>query len=127
MLTDDAYTGTEQPEASIARDTIDGNPANIEADFIPKKAVGVTIAGSHIYWANPASGTIGRADIDGSQASIKPSFIAVPEAPEGACEEEVEVEEGVNEFLPSKPIPPEPRYVAIRRRIRLLDQHRQAR
>jgi virginiamycin B lyase len=111
-LTGDANTGPEQPKASIARDTSDGKAANIEADFIPEKAVGVTIVGSHIYWANPSSGTIGRADLNGED--IKPAFIAVPEAPAGACEEEVENEElEVKEFVPSTPIPAEPRYVAV--------------
>src|SRR5689334_5698101 len=113
MLTDDAYTGEEQPEASIARDTIDGNAANIEQDFIEKeKGIGVAISGSHIYWANPASATIERSDLDGH--NVKTSFIPVPEVPEGECEEEVRNKETeVLEFVPSAPIPAEPRYVAV--------------
>src|SRR5689334_8838064 len=113
MLTNNAYTGEEQPEASIARDTIDGNAANIEQNFIPKeKGIGVAISGSHIYWANPASATIERSGLEGE--NVEKSFIAVPEVPAGECEEEVENEETkVEEFVPAKPILAEPRYVAV--------------
>src|SRR5689334_17523553 len=113
MLTDNAYTGEEQPEASIARDTIDGKAENVEQNFIEKeKGIGVAIAGSHIYWANPASATIERSDLDGG--NVKTSFIAVPEVPAGTCEEEVRNKETeVLEFVPSAPIPAEPRYVAV--------------
>jgi hypothetical protein len=109
MLTDDAYTGKEQAKASIVRDTIDGNPASVEPDFIPEKAVGVTIAGSHIYWADPSRGAIGRADLNGDNQ--KTSFIAVPEAPLGSCEEEIKVGKS-KEFVPVA-VPSEPRYVAV--------------
>jgi hypothetical protein len=113
MLTDDAYTGEEQPEASIARDTIDGAEENIEQNFIAKeKGIGVAISGSHIYWANPASATIERSDLEGED--VEKTFVAVPEVPEGECEEEVRNKETeVLEFAPSKPIPAEPRYVAV--------------
>jgi hypothetical protein len=110
MLTDDAYTGKEQPVATISRTGIGGgNPVEIP-DFIPKRAVGVTVAGSHIYWADPVAGAIGRADIDGHSASVDPNFIAVPES-EGECEEEVEVGNDT-EFVPVS-IPASPRYLAL--------------
>src|SRR5689334_3039321 len=113
MLTNDAYTGEEQPEASIARDTIDGKAENIEQNFIAKeKGIGVAISGSHIYWANPASGVIERSGLEGE--NVEKTFIPIPEVPEGECEEEVRNKETeVLEFVPSAPIPAEPRYVAV--------------
>ncbi len=101
-LTNDANTGPEQPLASIARDTIDGEPENLEDEFIPNRhAVGVAISGSHIYWADPAAGTIGRADINGDPASVEPAFIDPGST-------EYEVEPGVIEEVASTP-----RYVAV--------------
>jgi hypothetical protein len=97
-LTNEANTGPEQEKAAIARTGIGGG--SIEApQFIPKAAVGVVADGSHIYWANPATGSIGRADLDGENAD--PNFIAVPE---GECE----IELGVKVRVPSTP-----RYLAV--------------
>ena len=100
-LTDDANTGPEQPEARISRGGNDGN--NVEANFIPKKAVGVAVDGEHVYWANPSTGAIGRANLDGT--GVDDTFIAPPP---GECE--VEVEAGVSKKVQNPSIP---RYVAV--------------
>jgi hypothetical protein len=102
-LTNDANTGPEQPAPEIVRSDLDGE--NTEPKFIPKRAVGVAVDGSHVYWADPVAGTIGRAALDGSQASVEDAFIAV-----GASECEEEVEPGV---LVPAPAPSKPRYVAV--------------
>lgn len=94
MLTDDANTGPEQPLASIVRDTTDGT-GPIEAEFIPKHAVGLAEDSEYIYWADPVDGTIGRAKLNGEE--VKDAFIAPAS---------IECEAGV--FEASKP-----RYVAV--------------
>ncbi len=63
-LTDDADVGVSQG-AGIARSGIGGGGA-IEPGFLPVSANGVAVDGSHVYWADPARGSIGRAAIDGS-------------------------------------------------------------
>jgi hypothetical protein len=100
-LTEDANTGLEQPEAQIGIGAIGGGIE--KEDFIPKRAIGVAVDGSHVYWADPVLGAIGRADIDGNPASVDPTFI-VP----GPVEFEVEGEPGIFEAVESKP-----RYVAV--------------
>jgi hypothetical protein len=74
-LTDDANTGKEPEPPAIARSDLDGNPASIDADFIPTAALGIAVDDTYVYWANPA-GAIGRAELDGSNP--EPAFIAVP-------------------------------------------------
>ncbi len=102
MLTDDAKTGTEQPQAAIVRESIDGNPADVEDEFIPKHAVGLAIDASHIYWADPSTGGIGRADLDGT--NVDPAFIAP-----GPTECEIEEDEETVTLQ----TPTTPRYVAV--------------
>jgi hypothetical protein len=102
-LTNDANTGPEQPAPAIGI----GNSttgAIEKADFIPKRAVGVALDSTHVYWADPVGGTIGRADLNGENPDD--GFI-VPGPSE--CEEE-ETEPGV--FVPV-PVPSKPRYVAV--------------
>jgi hypothetical protein len=108
-LTNESNTGPEQQKAAIARTTIAGGSIE-DPSFIPKAAVGVTVAGSHIYWANPATGGIGRANLDGS--NVQPSFIGVPE---GECEMEFKVQVGEEVITETRkvPIPASPRYVAV--------------
>jgi hypothetical protein len=63
---------------SIGCDTIDGNPANINANMITGATfpVGVTLNGSTIYWANFLGNTIGSATVSGcSASSVNQSFI----------------------------------------------------
>jgi hypothetical protein len=101
-LTEDANTGPEQPEAQISLGSIGGGVE--KPDFLAKtKAVGVTVDGEHIYWADPSTGAIGRANLDGT--GVDRTFIAPPP---GECE--VEVEFGVSQKVS---IPSNPRYVAI--------------
>jgi hypothetical protein len=103
-LTNNANTGPEQPKAAIGRSALAGGIE--DAQFIPKRAVGVTVDGSHVYWADPAGGTIGRANLDGT--GVDPAFI-VP--PAGECE--VEVKEGKQLVFKKVSIPSTPRYVAV--------------
>ncbi len=104
-LTDESNTGPAQPVASIqlgsnsAPDTIE-NPA-----LVKKHAIGVAVDGSHLYWANPASGTIEWSNPSGGE--LKEASI-----PSGECEVEEEVGEG--EFEVKKvQIPSTPNYVAV--------------
>jgi hypothetical protein len=106
-LTDNANTGPEPPSAAISRDTIDGNPANIEADFIPEHAVGVTTDSKYVYWADPTLGAIGRAELDGKNRV--PTFIAPPP---GECETEAEPEEEPG-VITKVTVPSTPRYLAV--------------
>jgi hypothetical protein len=103
-LTNNANTGPEQPKAAIGRSALAGGIE--DAQFIPKRAVGVTVDGSHVYWADPSKGTIGRADLGGT--SVDPNFI-IP--PPGECE--VEVKEGKQMVFKKVSIPSTPRYVAV--------------
>jgi hypothetical protein len=105
-LTDDANTGPDQPAAAIGTGNITTGEIE-EAAFIPKRAVGVAVDSEHVYWADPIAGTIGRADIDGSDPDD--AFIAPGES---ECELEVETEPGVFE-KEVVPAPSTPRYVAV--------------
>jgi hypothetical protein len=106
-LTNDANTGPEQPAAAIGRGAIAGGIE--DAKFIPEHAVGVTVDGSHVYWADPRAGTIGRADLDGNPASVEPAFITP-----GPVEFKFEVETGPGEFkTETEIVPSSPRYVAV--------------
>jgi hypothetical protein len=61
---------------TIGRANLDGDPASVNNSFIGGGNIpcGVTVSGGKIYWANYGNGTIGRANVDGSDAS--PSFIS---------------------------------------------------
>ncbi len=65
---------------SIGRGTIDGNPANVNQNFvtdIPESShVGVAVGSQYIYWAGAfGPGAIGRANLDGS--GVNQNFIPV--------------------------------------------------
>jgi hypothetical protein len=106
-LTNDANTGPEQPLAKIG--TGDSATGTVEdADFIPKRAVGLTVDSEYLYWADPVGGTIGRAKLDGSDEP-DPSFI-VPG--EGECVFGVEIAPFEYEAQ-TLSIPSTPRYVAV--------------
>jgi hypothetical protein len=101
-LTNDANTGIEQPAAAIGM----GNTAGSieDASFIPAHAVGVAVDSKYAYWADPAAGTIGRAELSDPDNSVELAFIDT-----GSIECEVEVEgEPAFESVLSKP-----RYVAV--------------
>jgi sugar lactone lactonase YvrE len=68
-LTEDAKTG---PQPVIGRADIDGKNPN--QSFLPVRASGVAVDGSHIYWAMPSRGTIGRVNLDGS-GTVEEEFI----------------------------------------------------
>lgn len=75
-LTDDANTG---PDPAIGRANLDGSDAN--QTFIPSRAAGIALDGTHVYWANPALNAIGRANLDGS--GVDPNFITGAHNPQG--------------------------------------------
>ncbi len=66
-LTEDANTGPEPPAPTISRAGVGGPPA--EASFLGERGAGVAIAGEYLYWADPASGWIGRAKLNGAGAA----------------------------------------------------------
>lgn len=105
-LTNDANTGPEQPLAQIERDDLAGGSVETPS-FIPEHAVGVTVDSSHVYWANPKAGTIGRADLDGK--NVVPAFITP-----GSVKFEFQFEVRPGVFEPrDETIESEPRYVAV--------------
>jgi virginiamycin B lyase len=56
---------------TIGRADLDGNPASVSQDFITGiKPAEIDVDGSHIYWTNYSfgAGSIGRANLDGSEA-----------------------------------------------------------
>jgi hypothetical protein len=106
-LTDESNTGPEQQKAAISRTAIAGGAVE-DPSFIPQAAVGVTVDGSHVYWANPATGGIGRADLDGS--NFEPAFIGVTE---GHCEMEFTFGEAEETEFKEVTIPASPRYLAV--------------
>jgi sugar lactone lactonase YvrE len=94
-LTNDANTGPEQALAQIERDDLSGGPVEDKEFISPQRAIGVAVDSEHIYWVDPSTGSIGRADLDGGNR--EPSFI-VPGPTE--CEPDVFEES-------------HPRYVAV--------------
>jgi len=102
-LTNNANTGPEQAPAQIEL----GNPvtgAIEDKEFItPQAALGVAVDGSHVYWVDPTTETIGRADLNGTPASREPEFIKP-----GAVKCEVPGAPGTFEDVESTP-----RYVAV--------------
>jgi virginiamycin B lyase len=76
-LTDDANTGLDP---AVGRANLDGTGANQSFIPVPAAASGVAVDGSHVYWANPAAGTIGRANLDGT--GVNESFIAGASKPQ---------------------------------------------
>jgi hypothetical protein len=110
MLTDNANTGPEQPKAAIGMGNVETGAIENES-FIPKRAVGVTVDGKYIYWADPTGGAIGRAEL-GNPASADPAFIAPGQT---ECEEEVELNPEDEPGVRTKekvPAASQPRYLA---------------
>ena len=74
---------------TIGRDTLDGNPANVNESFISgaSQPVGVAVSGGFLYWTNEYGvNTIGRADVSGaSPTGINQSFIATGSDPCGVA------------------------------------------
>jgi Low-density lipoprotein receptor repeat class B len=62
----DAVTST-----TIGRANLDGNPASVDQNFITggNFPCGVAVFNGKVYWGNFGSGTIGRANVDGSGVS----------------------------------------------------------
>lgn len=104
-LTNESNTGPEQPKAAIGTGSAATKTIENEA-LVKAHAIGVDVAGSRLYWADPA-GAIGRSDLNGENKDF--SFIPIPP---GKCELEVEV--ATEEFeVKEVEIPASPRYVTV--------------
>jgi hypothetical protein len=113
MLTNDADTGPEQPAPTIARAKLNGE--DLEAKFLPPRAVGVARFGPWLYWAEPKAGVISRAKLNSEEEveEVQPGFIAIPPS-EGECEAEADPLKKPEVFTPVEgAIPSEPRYLAV--------------
>jgi sugar lactone lactonase YvrE len=77
-LTNDANTG---PSPSISRSDLEG--VSRQEGFLTANASALAVDSTHIYWANPARGTVGRAKLDGSEP--EPEFIKEAGTPEGVA------------------------------------------
>lgn len=73
-LTDDANTGPDKSPPGISRAGLDGSPGSIEPNFLDTAGAGVAVDGTHLYWADPSGGSIGRAAIDGT--GVEEDFIS---------------------------------------------------
>jgi virginiamycin B lyase len=89
------WTAISAPPVGIGRANLDGS--GVDQGFTPvlwnddrtasEAHFGITVAGGHIYWANPGPGTIGRSDLDGTNVNqefiplilgaCRPSAVAV--------------------------------------------------
>jgi hypothetical protein len=72
-LTEDANTGPEPPASAISRAGVDGSM--VEPKFLAEKGAGIAVAGEYLYWADPLSGFLGRAKLNGAGAD--PEFIQI--------------------------------------------------
>jgi hypothetical protein len=108
-LTDDANTGPVQPPSQIGRATIGASEAeDKKPGFLPAHALGLATSpdGKFIYWADPATHTIGRAELSGEgTANVEPNYIDTGET---SFEAHPGTNPGVLESAPSAP-----RYVAV--------------
>lgn len=73
-LTNDANTGPDQFPPGVGRAAVDGSPGSFEPEFLGVAAAGIAVDDTHIYWANPTRGSIGRAGLDGS--GVEEDFVA---------------------------------------------------
>ena len=83
-LTNDATTGPEPTLAAVARAKLGASGAeDVEEDFLPTRASGIANDGSHVYWADPATGSIGRATLngDGDASEVEPEFLTIGGSP----------------------------------------------
>jgi len=104
-LTNESNTGPDQPEAAISLGS-SSTGAIENTSLVKKHALGVAVDGSHIYWADPSTGSIDRSGLNGS------GFEELITPGSGECEVEVEVAPGVFERQKVE-VPSTPRYVAI--------------
>lgn len=103
-LTNDANTGPEQEPAAIEQaDLTAEDPQDTVGSCVPAHALGLAVDAKHIYWVDPSTEAIGRANLDCSGA--EPIFLET-----GAVEYEEEVEPGV---LETTLVPSTPRYLAV--------------
>jgi hypothetical protein len=100
-LTNDANTGPELLPPTIGRANV-GDGSQKKLEFITAHASGMAVDGSHIYWANPSAGAIGRAQLngEGDATNVEEEFITDTSAKATI--------EGQEVTLPGKP-----QYVAV--------------
>jgi hypothetical protein len=108
-LTDDANTGPVQPPAQIGRAKVGEGPAeDPKPGFLPANALGLATSpdGKFIYWADPVTHFIGRAELSGEGVvNPEPEYIDTGET---SFESHPVSNPGVLESAPSAP-----RYVAV--------------
>jgi WD40-like Beta Propeller Repeat len=109
-LTFDANTGPVQPPAQIGRAKPTASEAQeVKEDFLSGHALGMDTSpdGKHIYWADPITHFIGRAELNGSGEAkeIEPEYLDTGET---SFESHPNSNPGVLESAPSAP-----RYVAV--------------
>jgi hypothetical protein len=108
-LTEDANTGPVQPPAQIGRATIGASEAeDPKPGFLSAHALGIATSpdGKFIYWADPITHFIGRAELSGEGVANKePEYIDTGET---SFEAHPVTNPGVKESAPSAP-----RYVAV--------------
>jgi hypothetical protein len=81
-LTNDATTGIEPAPPAIARAGTDGSSENLS--FLPANAAGIAVDNTYLYWADPTTGTIGRATLDGT-TEVRANFIEGAGKPQGVA------------------------------------------
>jgi hypothetical protein len=108
-LTDDANAGPVQPPSQIGRAKVGAGPAEDEKlGFLPAHALGLATSpdGKFIYWSDPITHFIGRAELSGEGVANKePEYIDTKET---SFESHPESKPGVLESAPSAP-----RHVAV--------------
>jgi hypothetical protein len=108
-LTEDANTGPVQPPSQIGRAKVGAGPAEDEKPgFLSAHALGLATSpdGKFIYWADPITHSIGRAELSGEVvANEEPEYIDTRET---SFESHPVSNPGVKESAPSAP-----RYVAV--------------
>jgi sugar lactone lactonase YvrE len=80
-LTENATTGPEPPTGAIGRADIEGKPESIDLNCLPARAASLAMDSQFIYWANPGTGTIGRAEL-GCKGDVDNAFIITGDEPQ---------------------------------------------
>ncbi len=79
-LTDDANTGPEVQPPTIGRANL-ADVSEKDLEFLPAQARGLTTFGEYLYWADPKSGSIGRASLN-QPGVVENNFITGLDTPQ---------------------------------------------